>query len=251
MCLSDWIFDVYSSDLLLVHGEDPVGKRISFAMNQQGEPIWFQIAGVAADVRSLNLKQEPEPDFFATYSQTSPTGFSFVIRSSVEPEQFAAAAREAVRQIDPQQPVTEVRAMEQVVYETIAQPRFNLLLLGAFAGVALLLAAAGIYGVLSYAVTQRTHEIGIRLALGAQAGNVQRLIIGQGMKLALLGVGLGLAGALALTRWLESLLFGVSARDPLTFTLLALMLAAVALLACYAPSRRATKVDPIVALRQE
>src|SRR5262249_29214352 len=116
-------------------GEEPIGKRISFATNERGEPIWFQIVGVAADVRSLNLKQEPEPDFFATYSQTSPTGLSFVIRSAVEPEQLAAAAREAVRRIDPQQPVTEVRELEQVVYETIAQPRFNLLLLGLFAGV--------------------------------------------------------------------------------------------------------------------
>jgi putative ABC transport system permease protein len=231
--------------------EDPVGKRISFATNERGEPIWFQIVGVAADVRSQDLKQEPEQDLFAPYSQTSPTGLSFVIRSAVEPEQLAAAAREAVRRIDPQQPVTEVRAMEQMVYETIAQPRFNLLLLGAFAGVALLLAAAGIYGVLSYTVTQRTQEIGVRMALGAQTGDVLRLIIGQGMKLALLGVGLGLAGALALTRWLESLLFGVSVRDPLTFALLALMLAAVALLACYAPARRAAKVDPTVALRQE
>jgi putative ABC transport system permease protein len=232
-------------------GEDPIGKRISFATNERGEPLWFQIVGVTADVRNLNLKQEPEPDFFATYSQTSPTGLSFVIRSAVEPEQLAAAAREAVRQIDPQQPVTEVRALEQVVYETIAQPRFNLLLLGAFAGVALLLAAAGIYGVLSYTVTQRTQEIGVRLALGARAGDVLRLIIGQGMKLALLGVGLGLAGALALTRWLENLLFGVNARDPLTFALLALMLVAVALLACWIPARRATKVDPMVALRRE
>src|SRR5262249_38994481 len=218
--------------------EDPIGKRISFATNERGEPLWFQIAGVAADVRNLNLKQEPEPDFFATYSQTSPTGLSFVIRSAVKPEQLAAAAREAVRRIDPQQPVTEVRALEQVVYEAIAQPRFNLLLLGLFAGVALLLAAAGIYGVLSFTVTQRAQEIGVRLALGAQAGNVMRLIIGQGMKLALLGVGLGLAGAVALTRWLESLLFGVNARDPLTFALLALTLAAVALLACWIPARR-------------
>src|SRR5215510_3336331 len=231
--------------------EDLVGKRINFVTNERGEPLWFQIVGVVADVRSLDLKQEAEPEFFVMYSQTSPTGLSFVIRSAVEPERLAAAAREAVRRIDPEQPVTEVRALEQVVYETIAQPRFNLLLLGAFAGVALLLAAAGVYGVLSYTVTQRAHEIGVRLALGAQAGNVLRLIIWQGLKLALLGVGLGLAGALALTRWLESLLFGVNARDSLTFALLALMLAAVALLACSVPAWRVTKVDPLVALRRE
>jgi putative ABC transport system permease protein len=232
-------------------GEDPIGKRISFGTNERGESLWFQIIGVVADVRSLDLKQEPEPDFFATHRQVTPPGYSFVIRSAVEPEQLAAAAREAIRQIDPQQPVTEVRAMEQVVYETIAQPRFNLLLLGLFAGIALLLAAAGIYGVLSYTVTQRAPEIGVRLALGASPGDAMRLIIGQGMKLTLAGVGLGLVGSLALTRLLGSLLFGVSARDPLTFALLALLLAAVALLACLIPARRATRVDPMIALRRE
>jgi putative ABC transport system permease protein len=232
-------------------GENPIGKRISFARNQQGQWIWFEIVGVAADVRSLELQKEPEPDFFATYSQVSSAGMSFVIRASAEPTSLAAAARNAIQEVDAQLPVSDIKAMEEIVYESIAQPRFNLLLLGVFASVAIALAAAGIYGVMAYTVTQRTQEIGIRMALGAQASDVLRLVVGQGMLLTLSGVGLGLIAARSLTHLMKSLLYGISAIDTMTFALIALLLTGVALAACYIPARRATKVDPMVALRYE
>jgi putative ABC transport system permease protein len=231
--------------------ENPIGKRISFGRNERGEWLWFEIIGVAADVRSLELNTEPEPDFFATYQQVSFSGMAFVIRANVEPESLTAAARNAIRDVDPNLPVAEIRTMERIVYESIAQPRFNLTLLVVFACVALLLATAGIYGVMSFAVTQRTNEIGIRMALGACRGDVLRMVIGQGMRLALSGMTIGLVGSFVLTRLVKNLLFGVSATDPLTFIVITLLLIAVALLACYLPARRAMKVDPMIALRCE
>ncbi|HEX8145948.1 MAG TPA: ABC transporter permease [Pyrinomonadaceae bacterium] len=231
--------------------EDPVGKRISNGIGPDGQPNWREVVGVVADVRSEEPGREAAPEVYGSYLQDPFAGMSYVVRSSVEPEGLTPAVREAVRAVDRAQPVAEVRTMEQLVGESFAQPRFNSLILGLFACMALLLAAAGIYGVMSYAVTQRTHEIGIRIALGAQHGDVLRLVVGRGMALALAGVGLGLAAALALTRLLASLLYGVTATDPLTFAGVAVLLAAVALLASYVPARRATKVDPMEALRYE
>jgi putative ABC transport system permease protein len=166
-------------------------------------------------------------------------------------ENLAAAVRREVWALDKDQPVAKVQTMESLFSRAVAPQRFQMMLVGLFAAVALLLSVVGIYGVMAYAVTQRTHEIGIRIALGAQRGDVFKLLVGQGMTQAALGILLGLAGAFALTRLMSSLLYGVSATDPLTFAGVALLLAAVALLACYVPARRAMKVDPMVALRYE
>jgi putative ABC transport system permease protein len=231
--------------------EDPVGKRISYGIGPDGKPIWKEIVGVVADVRSEEPGREAAPEIYVSYLQDPFAGMSYVVRSTAEPESLVPAVREAVRAVDRAQPVAEVRTMEQLVGESVAQPRFTSLILGLFACMALLLAAAGIYGVMSYAVTQRTHEIGIRIALGAQRRDVLRMVVGRGMALALAGVGLGLLTALALTRLMAGLLYGVTATDPLTFAGVALLLGAVALLASYIPARRATKVDPMIALRYE
>jgi putative ABC transport system permease protein len=233
-------------------GENPVGKRIGFGgTGRDGQPIWFEIAGVAANVRSLELSTEPEPEIYTAARQDAFASMSFVIRTTVEPTSLIAAARQAVQEVDRAQPVSDLRTMESVVADAASQPRFNLMLLSVFGGVALLLSAAGIYGVMSYSITQRTHEIGIRMALGAQAGDVLKLVIRHGMTMTLIGVVLGLAASAALTRLMAGLLFGVSATDPLTFVIVTGFLAGVALLACYLPARRATKVDPITALRYE
>ena len=176
---------------------------------------------------------------------------SLVVRSSVEPSSLNASVRQIVNEVDKSVPVSDVKTMDHVVSESITQPRFNLFLLALFSTVAMLLSAAGIYGVTAYTVTQRTHEVGIRLALGAQVSDVLKMILGQGM--AVIGVGLvvGLASAFALMRLLRSLLFGVGENDPVTFVAISVTLLLVALLACYIPARRATKVDPMIALRYE
>jgi putative ABC transport system permease protein len=233
-------------------GENPVGKRIGFGgTDRNNQPVWFQIAGVVANVRSIELQEEPLPEVYFSFLQDSFSEMSFVIRSQIEPARLAAAAREVVQAVDRAQPVGEIRTMENIVSESVTQPRFNLTLLGIFGGIALILSAAGIYGVTSYTVTQRTHEIGIRMAVGAKEQDVLRLMMRQGIKPAVIGLAVGLAAAIGLTRLMKSLLFGVSPTDPLTFGALALVLLIVSLLACYVPARRATKVDPMIALRYE
>jgi putative ABC transport system permease protein len=232
--------------------EEPVGRRINTgATRPDGQPLWLEIVGVVGDVRSLELRSEPEPEIYMSYLQDPFAGMSYVVRTSVEPEGLIPAVREAVRQVDRAQPVTDFREMGELIGEAAAQPRFNSLLLAIFAGLSLLLAAAGIYGVMSYGVTQRTREIGLRVALGAQRRDVLKLIVARGMGLTLVGVGAGLIASFGLTRLLRSLLFGVSAADPLTYAGVALLLTFVAFAACYIPARRATKVDPMVALRYE
>jgi putative ABC transport system permease protein len=176
---------------------------------------------------------------------------SLVVRTDADPLTLSDAVRREAQALDPAVPVFFVRTVEQMLSETVTQPRFNLILLGLFAGVALVLAAVGIYGILANTVRARTHEIGVRLALGATRNDILRLVVGQGMALALAGVALGMGAAVALTRYIESLLYEVTPTDPLTYSAVGLLLAAVAFLACYLPARRAMRVDPMIALRYE
>jgi putative ABC transport system permease protein len=232
--------------------EDPVGKRVAFRNPEPNvEPDWFEIIGVTANVRSIELREEAQPELYFTSKQSTFWQMAIVVRSTVEPESVAAALRQAVAEVDPTVPVSEVKTMEHIVSESVTQPRFNLFLLGMFSTIALLLSVAGIYGVTAYTVTQRTHELGIRMALGAQIGDVLRMILGQGMAVIGIGVVIGLAAAFGLMRLMKSLLFGVTATDPLTFVGITAVLIAAGLLACYIPARRATKVDPLEALRYE
>jgi putative ABC transport system permease protein len=235
--------------------EDPIGKRITYgdADARPEEIRWRTIVGVVADTRRTGFESEVRPETYLPIAQEPPGRVTLVVRSagSTDPAGLAASVRAAVQAIDAEQPVYDIKTMTQWVSETIAQRRLNMILLGTFAMLALLLAAVGIYGVMSYSVTQRTHEIGIRMALGAQRRDVLKMILGQGMGLTLLGIGIGLIGALLLTRLMSSLLFDVSAFDPLTFLAVSALLTIVALLACFIPARRAMKVDPMVALRYE
>ena len=232
-------------------GESAVGRRINFGSTNNNQPVWFEIVGVVGNVRSIELREEPDSEIYLSSLQDVFSGMSFVIRTKIEPAGLAAAVREAVQDVDRAQPAASIRTMENIVSESVTQPRFNLTLLGIFGAIALVLSAAGIYGVTSYAVNQRTHEIGIRLAVGASERDVLGLMMKQGIKPALIGLVIGLGAAFALTRLMKTLLFGVSATDPLTFAALAVTLLSVAMLACYFPARRATKVDPMIALRYE
>jgi putative ABC transport system permease protein len=233
-------------------GESAIGKRLNLGnTDAQGQPTWFEIVGVASDVRSLELREEAAPEFYLSAQQDSFANMFVVVRTSIEPTGIAASIRQAAAEVDKTASVSDIKTMDNIVSAAVTQPRFNVFLLGLFSGIALLLSAAGIYGVTAYSVTQRTHEFGIRMALGAQVGDVLGMIIGQGMLLISVGVVIGLVAAFALTRLLRTLLFGVSASDPLTFVAITLLLTFVALVACYIPARRATKVDPLVALRYE
>jgi putative ABC transport system permease protein len=238
--------------------EDPIGRQIRLVfpatlsfwqpIPQQG---WLTIVGVVGDIRDWAWDEPQSGQLYLPEAQNPSRLMSLVVRSRVERAQLTAAVRHAVETVDPDQPITDVKTMEDYLAVAFSQRRLNMSLLAFFAVVAALLAAIGIYGVMGYAVTQRSHEIGIRMALGAEPGDVLRMIVGDGMKLALLGLAIGLTASLLLTKYLESQLYGVRARDPLTFIGVAAGLALVALAACYFPARRATKVDPLVALRYE
>lgn len=229
-------------------GEDPIGKRLNIPW---GEDLVGEIVGVVGNVRESGLQEEPAPAIYWSFPQMPSGQLNVVLRTAAEPTALASAAAAVVREIDPDQPVAEIRTMEQVVAGTMARPRFNLALLGGFAAASLLLAALGLFGVVSYSAVQRRHEMGVRVALGAGPGNVRRLIVGEGMTLTAIGLLVGLIAAAALTRLMTSLLHGVSPTDPLTLAGVAVFFAAVALVASYIPARRAARVDPVNAMRAE
>ena len=227
-------------------GEDPLGKRLIIDL---GESATCEIIGVTRDIKQFSLQSQSAPTMYLPTLEVGRA--NLVVRTSGDPLSMTSAVRSAVQSVDKDQPIANVSSMEQILSSSVAEPRFRTLLLSVFAGLALVLAGVGIYGVMSYAVARRTHEIGIRMALGARPGDTLKLVVGQGMTLALIGVVVGLAAAFGLTRLLSSLLFGVSATDPLTFAAIALLLTSVAAVACYIPARRATRVDPMQALRCE
>lgn len=235
--------------------ENPLGRRL-----RPGPPgrIWdnqrltsFEIVGVVRDVKFDGLAAVSEPAYYLPATQSPLNDMTILVRTASDPQSIVAGLRQAVWAIDPNQPISNVNTLEQIVSESIAQPRLNMLLMMLFGGIALLLSAVGIYGLLSYAVTQRTQEMGIRMALGANVTDVLKLVLKQGMFLALVGEAIGLAGAFALTRLIRGLLFGVTPTDTTIFAGVVVVLTLTALLACYLPARRATKVDPLVALRYE
>jgi putative ABC transport system permease protein len=227
--------------------ENPLGKRIG-----NGEPDgWREIVGIVADVKHFGLNQDARPAMYLPIDQAPVRGLFFVVRSNRDPLGFVSAVRSAVTSIDKNLAVASVKTMESRLADSIAPQRFTLLLTLIFSALALLLAAAGVYGVMSYTVAQRTQEIGVRMALGARTNDVLRMIIRHGMILTLSGVAIGLAGAFALTRLMSTLLFGVGAADPVTFAAVSILLIAIALIACLLPARKASRVDPMIALRYE
>jgi len=231
--------------------EEAVGKRIRQGGTDPKARL-LEVIGVVGRVKmdSLNQNSDRVQGYFP-YAQIGASGMTVLLKASSDPAQLIGSVRQVVRQIDPDQPIYSVRTMSEIRAESVAGERLNLTLLSLFAGIALVLAIVGIYGVMSYSVTQRTHEIGIRMAIGAQQRDVFKMILGHGMKLALIGIGIGLIGAYALTRLMQTMLFGVNPTDATTFASIAVLLTVVALLACYLPGRRATKVDPTVSLRYE
>src|SRR5580700_3550253 len=230
--------------------QDPIGRQMKFGFPSNGN-VSREIVGVVGDVRDVALSRKPGPMMYVPFAQAPLYGGEVVVRSSLSALSVAAGIRQSVHSIDKDLPVTDVESFPDALGGSVTQERFRTLLLSSFSGMALILAAVGIFGVISYSASQRTHEIGIRMALGAQQRDVLRLMLGQGAKLALIGLGAGTVAALLLTRWMASLLYGVSATDPLTYGAVAIVLFGVAVAASYIPARRAMRVDPLVALRHQ
>ena len=232
-------------------GENPIGKRLKPGSTNRNIP-WIEIIGVVKDVRQNDFVSEPKMQMYMPYQQlNSFAPNALVVRTNVEPLSLAGAVRNAIWAVDKDQPVSNLRSMDEIVSEAVARQRFSMLLLGIFAALAMVLAAVGIYGVMSYSIAQRTREIGLRIALGAQKSDVLKMILRQGLRFVAAGLAIGLAASFALTRVMASLLFGISATDPATFVSISLVLIAVALLASYIPAVRAMKIDPMLALRYQ
>jgi len=233
-----------------IPGEEPIGRRIKLGGRDSTRP-WLLIVGVAGDVHDQALEYEARPCIYVPYPQFPTSSMTLVVRGVSDPKPLISAIREEVWSVDKDQPITDIKTMDELVAESVSSRKSIAVLLSIFAGLALVLATVGVYGVITYSVSQRVQEIGIRMALGAQPSNVVRLMLGQGMVLVLIGIGLGLGASLALTRVITSLLFGVSASDPGTFIVVSLLLIFISVWASYIPARRAAKVDPMVALRSE
>jgi putative ABC transport system permease protein len=233
--------------------EDPVGRKFSLSRGGRGEqgPITLEIAGVVSDTRQDGLDKTPRPEFFRPHSQSPSGSLIYVVRARNDVAALIPALRESIWKTSPSLPFYSVTTMDQLVSDSLKVRRFNLALLGAFAGLALILALTGVYGVMSFVTRQRTHEIGVRVALGAKTRDIAKLVLGHGLKLTVIGTLLGGIAAFALTRLMSALLFGVTASDPVTFAVVVVSLPAIALLACYMPARRAMKISPLVALRYE
>ncbi len=230
-------------------GEDPIGKRLT---PDSGTIVSREIVGIVRDIKHFGLDKESKPEYYIPYNQDPwSSALTIAVRTTGDPASLSQAVRNEVRSLDSSLPITSLRTMKELVERSVAKPRFRTLLLGVFAGVALLLSMLGIYGVMSWSVAQRTREVGVRMALGAAPADILRLLVGQGMIVAVVGVGIGVGGAFMLTRVLASFLFEVNATDLMTFVSVAVLLLGAALLACYVPARRATKIDPMVALRYE
>jgi putative ABC transport system permease protein len=230
--------------------ESAVGKRVRFGPPEDNEP-WHTIVGVVRTVRHQRMQEDTRESVYLPHQQIPVPGLTVVARTTLDPHDVTAAIRNEVRQLDRDQPISEIATMEEVVAESIWQPRLYATLFAVFAGGALILALIGIYGVMAFLVQTRTHEIGVRMALGATARDVFKLIVGRGMKLTIFGVVIGIAGAIAFTRLMHSLLFNTSATDPFVFIAISVLLSVAAFLACYIPARRAARVDPLIALRYE
>jgi putative ABC transport system permease protein len=228
--------------------QDPVGKHLQ--LPDATRPA-REIVGVVGAVRETGIDQQPRPTIYFPYLQSPDQTISLVVRTTLEPREFIPAIKSAIRSVDKDQPLFDIKTMDDIISQDVSAQRLAFVLLGLLASLALALATVGIYGVTSYAIGQRTHEIGIRMALGAGRYDVFSLVVGYGLKLAILGVAVGAAAAAALARFLSSLLYGVKSTDPMTYLVVSLILAAVGLAASYLPARRATQVDPMVALRDE
>ena len=230
--------------------QDPLGKEMRFGFPPNSN-VSREIVGIVGDIRDAALSRKPEPMMYVPFAQAPLYGGEVVVRSSLSASSVAAGIRDAVRSIDKNLPVTDIESFDDALGQSISQERFHTFLLASFSAIALMLAAIGIFGVISYSASQRTREIGIRIALGAERRDILRLILGQGTRLALFGLGIGVVAAFLLTHLMSSLLYGVSATDPVTFGSVTIILLAVALIACYIPARHAMHVDPVVALRYE
>jgi putative ABC transport system permease protein len=235
--------------------EDPIGKRFTFGppdgVTDTTRNEWIEVVGVVGHTAHEGLDADPRLQLYLPYRQVPQPFMAVAVRTTDSPDRYVNLVRNAVRSVDPDQPISAVSNMEELLSRAVGQRRLSMMLLSLFSGIALVLASVGIYGVMSYSVTQRSRELGVRIALGADRGDVLRLVLRQGMRLALLGIGIGLVAALGLTRLIESQLYGVAATDPSTFLLVAGILALTALVANLLPALRAMRMDPAGVLREE